>query len=432
MRVAHAALIVLSTSLSVSSVLADQVTLTNGDRISGRILHKTEKLLLIRTHYAGNLRIRAAEIAAIATDKPVTILLYDGTEMNIRLGQQPVLPSLSPQSNGESSANQNEPSLAGQSPAQESTQDALAGAYPEAAMEATAYPNQDTVQAPAPDSATQSTQDAAQAPAQPVAQPSAQDVTGSPQVDTEATGDAAPIPEEPSVAAIHFINPTPDEAGTGFTRGGRAGLSLTQTRGNSTDDFYHGDVELVLRGKVRRYTLSGDGNYGRDGGVASTFNWRAGGRFDQFYRPKEFVYIRLALENDRYKDIRLRSQLGGGYGYQLYENDATTLNVRGGLAHITTSHYDDNRERYAAFTWGAELKHKLKSWTAEFFHIQDGTTALDGKHGTVLQTKTGFRMPLGEQLSATAQINADWESEPGPESKEADTTVMFGLGYVFR
>jgi putative salt-induced outer membrane protein YdiY len=53
---------------------ADTVTLHNGDRLTGRILHVSASTLTIETAWAGELRIPRYEVSAIETDKPVSVL----------------------------------------------------------------------------------------------------------------------------------------------------------------------------------------------------------------------------------------------------------------------------------------------------------------------------------------------------------------------
>lgn len=318
---------------SFSAAHADQVTMANGDRLTGTVLHKGSENLVLRTTYAGDVRLRWAEVAAVETDAPVSVMLDDNTLARIRL----------------------------RPPAADDPPDLV-----------------------------------------------------------------------PGLARVRYINPTPEESGVGYHTSGRAGFSLSRTRGNSSNDFSHGDGELVLRARTHRITLGGEGNHGRDNGVASAYNWRAGSRFDKFYKPKEFVYAQVSLENDRYKDIRLRGIAGGGYGYQLFEDDVSRLSLRGGLSYVDVNYISAEDEGYAAVGWGVDFRHQVQLFPAEFFHTQEGTQGLNGRHGVMLQTRTGLRLPLGEQLSATAQLNVDLESKPALGRKKLDTTLLFGLGYTFR
>lgn len=63
------------------------------------------------------------------------------------------------------------------------------------------------------------------------------------------------------------------------------------------------------------------------------------------------------------------------------------------------------------------------------FHAQDGNASLEEVGDLVVRTKTGLRWPLAGGLSATAQLNLDWESDPAPGRSRTDRAVLPGLGY---
>jgi hypothetical protein len=42
-----------------------------------------------------------------------------------------------------------------------------------------------------------------------------------------------------------------------------------------------------------------------------------------------------------------------------------------------------------------------------------------------------LRVSLVSNLTATMQVNFDWERSPADDRKPADTTVVLGLGYTF-
>lgn len=321
---------------AVCPAQADQVIMVNGDRLSGTVLRKVNEInehLVLRTTYAGDVRLRWSEVASIETDEPVTVILNDETSMQTRMG---------PPGEGEF---------------------------------------------------------------------------------------AVPTP---ALANIRYIKPTPEESGIGYQTQGRLGLALSQTRGNSSNDRFHGDGEWVLRAKTHRITLGGEGNYGRDGGDPSVRNWHAGARFDRFFMPKEFVYAQLALENDSFKDIRLRSIAGGGYGHQLFEDRNGNLSLRGGLGYVDVNHIEAEDEDYVALNWGVDFHRRLQLIPATFFLQQEGTWGLNGHRGILMQTRAGLRLPLSTQLNITTQLNADWESKPALGRNKLDTTLLLGLSFAFR
>ena len=42
-----------------------------------------------------------------------------------------------------------------------------------------------------------------------------------------------------------------------------------------------------------------------------------------------------------------------------------------------------------------------------------------------------MRIPVGSNLTANAQINYDYESNPGPGRDTTDVQLLLGLGYDF-
>jgi len=71
-------LIAASSLLCACSLWADQVTLANGDRITGSVLHSDTKTLVMKTDTAGELTLKWDSIAAISAPGPLTIGLGDG------------------------------------------------------------------------------------------------------------------------------------------------------------------------------------------------------------------------------------------------------------------------------------------------------------------------------------------------------------------
>lgn len=61
------------------SAVADEVLLKNGDRISGTVVSKSGDILRMKTGYAGEIKIKWADVKALRTDAPVDLMLTDGS-----------------------------------------------------------------------------------------------------------------------------------------------------------------------------------------------------------------------------------------------------------------------------------------------------------------------------------------------------------------
>jgi preprotein translocase subunit YajC len=71
--------------LLCSPVLADIVTLKNGDRLSGKIVKADGKTLIIKTEFAGIVTLDLAAVTAITSDEPLNLTLRDGQKVIGRL-----------------------------------------------------------------------------------------------------------------------------------------------------------------------------------------------------------------------------------------------------------------------------------------------------------------------------------------------------------
>ncbi|MBN8733731.1 MAG: DUF481 domain-containing protein [Acidobacteria bacterium] len=57
---------------------ADQITLKNGDRLTGSIVKSDEKELILKTEFAGEVKILWSAITGLTAEQPVTVTLKDG------------------------------------------------------------------------------------------------------------------------------------------------------------------------------------------------------------------------------------------------------------------------------------------------------------------------------------------------------------------
>jgi putative salt-induced outer membrane protein YdiY len=326
-------LILLAFILSAisASALADQITLKNGDRLSGSVIAKRGNTLTFNTSYAGELKIDWDEVARLETDSKVDVMLKDDSHQQLALNSR-------------------------------------------------SEPTSSTM---------------------------------------------------PALGDIAYINPNPEESGRGYRVSGKVNFAYTQSEGNSTSDQLHADAEMIVRARDYRLTLGGELDEASVDKKKADDSRRAYGSYDSFFNKKEFLFAHGQLQNDRFRDIDLRTVVGGGYGYQLYDTETTRLSIKGGLDMVDLDRYNAPRERFAALGWHIDLVHKLARSDVEFFHVQDGYRGLSSEASVLVQTRTGLRFPLSSGLHALTQLNLDWESDPAPGRENLDSKVMIGLGYAY-
>ncbi len=230
---------------------------------------------------------------------------------------------------------------------------------------------------------------------------------------------------------IAYLNPGPEQSGVGVSYRGRVSLAASDTSGNSESRRIYADAELSARGGDYRYNLGAKIDRQQETGQQTASNWRTSGNYDWFLDPRTFRYLRGSFEYDRFKDIDLRTTVGGGYGLQLFEDDRTNVSVRGGIDYVVVERTIAPDDDYPALGWGLRASHRLDAYDIELFHEQDGYLKLVDGNGVTLQSRTGLRAPIAAGVNASIQLNLDWEEKPAAGRKSTDSVLLVGLGYAW-
>jgi hypothetical protein len=234
---------------------------------------------------------------------------------------------------------------------------------------------------------------------------------------------------EVPMGRVAVINPAPEETADGIATEGRVMVSTAWSEGNNDNERIWAEADLSARARVWRAELRGAFRRERDQGETTADNWIVSGNIDRFFDADNFRYFRGSVERDRFKDLRLRGAVGGGLGLQLIETGRTQLSLRGGVDLVSEERSLDRDETYPAAGWGISFKHKTELLGTEVFHDQEGFWNLHEHSEMTVRSRSGIRMPIRGGVSASLQLNLDWEREPSPGRRSTDSSWLLGLGY---
>lgn len=230
---------------------------------------------------------------------------------------------------------------------------------------------------------------------------------------------------------LMYINPTPELSGIGVSWKGRINLGGAVTQGNTDTTTLRLDGESIARTLKHRLTVAAVVNRATSEGENTQFNNRSLIKLDRFVSNKWYVYVNNTLENDRFRDIRLRTTTGAGSGYQVYERPDLNLFVEGGLNYVTVNYYDVDNESYPGARWAVKYDQRILGGSTQFFHEHEILLGLDNASNALAFTKTGLRFPIINNFNASVQYNLDWAGQPADGRKSTDSALIFNLGYVW-
>jgi putative salt-induced outer membrane protein YdiY len=325
---------------SASSAWADEVTLANGDRLSGTVIGMDDGQLTIKTPYAANpIVLDWDQVDNLVTDEQVTVVLSDATTL-----------------------------VGATKPAEAGKMRVKMGTIVETAS-----------------------------------------------FDLD------------QVAAI---NPEPEDASK-VKLTARANVGISIKRGNTETGSQHVDAEVVARTETNRYTAGLEFNREKNEDDLTARNYLGYAKYDHFLTEKWYLYANTLFEKDEFQDLRLRSTLGAGAGYQFFESRLMNLSVEAGPAFISEDFEDAPDEDQLAARWAVNFDRYLFDERVQLFHFQEGYQGLEETDDLYIRTRTGVRVPLGRGFNATAQYNYDWDKSPAKGIEEVDRAYLFTLGYVY-
>lgn len=252
------------------------------------------------------------------------------------------------------------------------------------------------------------------------------DGEGAMKIESPVIRETAPI----DLARVSYINPPPEVSGRGLKLNARVNVGAARYTGNTDTQTVHVDGEAVARSLVNRYTVGALYNQSEDNGVETANNSTGYMKYDHFFSEKWYGYVNGIFNKDKFKDLNLRTAVGPGVGYQVFESEEMNLSLEGGLNYVNEDFIAAEDDSYGAGRWALNFDRYLIPEKLQFFHAHELLFGLEDTDNLLLRTQTGLRVPLFSGITGTAQINYDWDKSPPPGAKKADTGYLFTLGYA--
>ncbi len=211
----------------------------------------------------------------------------------------------------------------------------------------------------------------------------------------------------------------------------------SQTTGNShlRNASLLGD--LVARGDLLRLSMNIRYVYGDDSGALITRNARATIKLDFFITKKFFWFTSAYFENDKFQDLKLRTALATGPGYQWidrgdYEGISKdmTLYTEAGIAYFnedfnTTGDTSSVRARFSVkWNW------PFYEDSITIYHFSELFPSLQNFSNVFFTMDNGVRFKIWKNFISSFQITTRYNSQPAPGTTDTDNLYLITLGYA--
>lgn len=232
-----------------------------------------------------------------------------------------------------------------------------------------------------------------------------------------------------AITRVTHINPPPELSGQGYSLTGRINVGLNRTTGNTDTEAYHVDAEALYRTKGYRVTAGAIYNKASDNGVQSISNTTLNAKYDRFISKTWYLYGHAKLQRDKFKDLRLRSELGLGAGHQFYDTPERKLALEAGLTQLKENYYEASDRSSISARWAADFEQRFWKDLLTLFHRHELVVPLEDTGNFNGSAKTGVRIPVANGLNTTFQVDVDYENQPASDTDSTDLRYVFTLGY---
>ena len=273
-----------------------------------------------------------------------------------------------------------------------------------------------------------------------VAEPAGISSDNSVQAQAEATPPAKPIPQQWVMCkekgfilggwnqVSRFFEYSPPEPDT-MKSSGKAMLVLEDETGNTDERTIDIDIYAEFRYQESRHILTAENNFETKSGTDTKDERKLTYQYDRFFTERWFWAGNGSWEENKFKDLSSKWIAGGGVGYQFFETDLLKISAQGGLSYVDEEFNDAEQRDYPAFRSAANVNWLLSENGLRFIHKSLLYQGLNRSNNWVIETETGFSMPLIGHFRANFLFEYDYDNYPSSTAEKEDRIWKVGISY---
>jgi putative salt-induced outer membrane protein YdiY len=223
---------------------------------------------------------------------------------------------------------------------------------------------------------------------------------------------------------VAAVNPPPRKLTGSFTVGG------TSQSGNTDRVSASVGADASIKSDNDRFSLRFLFNYGQDKGQETVNNTYFSLKYDYFFTKKFYGLLALELLKDRFVDLNLRTIVGPGIGYQIWDDPIKFLFFEAGVTYFSEDHINNPHKDWAAARLAGSFRYRLFK-IITFADLLEFYPNLSHGGEYTLRNEASLISPLGAAWSL--KLSNIWrrDTDPAPGILKDDLMWILGLQYSF-
>jgi len=200
--------------------------------------------------------------------------------------------------------------------------------------------------------------------------------------------------------------------------------------GNTERSALRLSADAVRKGDKERFSMNFIYDLAEENKALTSRSVYGALKYDYFFTKKFYGYLGVELLSDRYKDLNLRTVVGPGVGYQIWDEQRKALAVEAGIAYFSEDLKVGDDKSWAAARLAGNYMYKFTD-TITFTDSLILYSSLEKASDFKLRNEAAVATALGAGWSMKLANVLDYDNEPAAGIKKTDSVLLLGLQYVF-
>ncbi len=211
---------------------------------------------------------------------------------------------------------------------------------------------------------------------------------------------------------------------------GSVTVGANQQSGNTDRTSASVAAEAMRRAEKDRINLRLLFNYAEEDGKVTTRNTFGALKYDYFLNHKLYSYLSIELLSDEFRDLNLRTVVGPGIGYQLWDDENISLLFEAGVNYISEDLDKGEDDSWITGRVASDLKWQIIRQLAfsNYFLIYP---TLEDIGEFQLRNEASISSPIAQNWSLKLTNILEHDSTPPENVEKSDINWILGVQYSF-